>query len=57
MTGLAERCDTLLQTPAAHRPVGVDGRTVEHTAGQTITVLRNRSSASQPVMRAIAGNS
>jgi hypothetical protein len=37
--------------------VGVDGETVELTAGQTITVLRNRFSASQPAMRAIAGNS
>jgi hypothetical protein len=33
------------------------GETVETTAGQTITILRNGSSASQPVMRAIAGDS
>jgi len=57
MTGLAERCDTLLQTRRRTDQWVSTGETVEHTAGQTITVLRNRSSASQPVMRAIAGNS
>ncbi|MBA2471582.1 MAG: hypothetical protein DLM61_07805 [Pseudonocardiales bacterium] len=57
MTGLAERCDTLLQTPAAHRQWVSTGETVEHTTGQTITILRNGSSASQPVMRAVAGDS
>jgi hypothetical protein len=57
MTGLAERCDTLLRPRRRTDQWASTGETVKHTAGQTITISRNGSSASQPVMRAIVDDS
>lgn len=40
MTWLAGWCDTLPRTLAAHRRVGAEGRTVEHSAELGITIVR-----------------